>query len=183
VSIGLDTNVIVLGDSLVLSADVSNATGMTEFEWRSFLVETLTCVDAPECSMIQVKPYQTNTYVVKVVDENGCRGEAQVTVEVEKPRGAFVPTGFTPNGDLNNDRLIVYGKSQQISKVLTFNVFDRWGELIYQDRDFQVNDDSRGWDGLFRGKECDPGVYVWYLEVEYRDGYQETLKGNVTLIR
>lgn len=183
VTLGLDTTVIYLGDSLLISADVSNAVGMVEYEWRSFLVENLICVDSPECSMIRVKPYQTNTYVVQVTDENGCRGETQVTIAVEKPRGVFVPTGFSPNGDLNNDRLVVYGKSLQIRNVVTFNVYDRWGELVYQDQNFKVNDDSRGWDGVFRGKECDPGVYVWFVEVEYQDGYREALKGNVTLIR
>jgi gliding motility-associated-like protein len=183
VSIDLDTTVIVLGDSLLLSAEAVNAFGISNYDWRSFLLEPLVCVDTPECSMIWIKPYQTNTYVVKVKDENGCRGEGQVTVEVEKPRGVYVPTGFTPNGDLNNDLLVVFGKSLQIKNVVTFNIYDRWGELVYQDQNFQVNDDTRGWDGVFRGKNCDPGVYVWYVEVEYRDGFREALKGNVTLIR
>lgn len=183
VSISLDTTVIVLGDSLLLSADVSNAVGLVDYDWRSFLVENLSCVDSPECSMILVKPYQTNTYIVKVEDENGCKNETRVTVTVDKPRGVYVPTAFTPNGDFNNDLLIVYGKSLQIRSVITFNVYDRWGELVYQDQNFQVNDDTRGWNGIFRDKECDPGVYVWYLEVEYRDGYRESLRGDVTLIR
>ncbi len=182
VSLGLDTT-ITLGDSLLISADVSNTVGMVEYEWRSFLLENFVCVDTPECSMIQVKPYQTNTYVVEVTDENGCRGEARVTVAVDKPRGVFVPTGFSPNGDLNNDLLVVYGKSRQIQKVVTFNVYDRWGELVYQDQNFLPNDDTRGWDGSFRGKECDPGVFVWYVEVEYLDGFREAMKGDVTLIR
>jgi gliding motility-associated-like protein len=183
VTLSADSTSIVLGDSLQISADVFNTVGLVEFDWRSFLLENLVCLDSPECSMIQVKPYQTNTYVVKVEDENGCRGEAQITIEVEKPRGVYVPTGFSPNGDINNDRLVVFGKSKQIRNVVTFNVYDRWGELVYQDQNFKVNDDTRGWDGHFRGKECDPGVYVWYVEVEYQDGYRETLKGNVTLIR
>jgi gliding motility-associated-like protein len=182
VSLGLDTT-ITLGDSLLISADVSNTVGIVEYGWRSFLLENFICVDTPECSMIQVKPYQTNTYVVEVTDENGCRGEGRVTVTVEKPRGVYVPTGFSPNGDLNNDLLIVHGKSRQIQKVVTFNIYDRWGELIYQDQNFLPNDDTRGWDGSFRGKACDPGVYVWYVEVEYLDGFREAMKGDVTLIR
>lgn len=182
VSAGTDTTV-TLGDSLVLSADVFNAVGFVDYEWRSFLVESFVCVDSPDCSMILVRPYQPNTYVVKVTDENGCKGEAQVTVSVEKPRGVYVPTGFTPNGDFNNDLLVVYGKSLQIRSVLTFNVYNRWGELVYQDKDFAVNDDTRGWDGSFRGKPCDPGIYVWYVEVEYQDGYMESKKGDVVLIR
>lgn len=183
VSLGVDTTTIVLGDSMLISADVFNTVGVVEYEWRSYLLENFTCVDSPECSMILVKPYQTNTYVVEVTDENGCRGEALISIMVDKPRGVYIPTGFTPNGDLNNDLLIVYGKSLQIRNVVTFNVYDRWGELVYQDQNFKVNDDSRGWDGLFRGKACDPGVYVWYVEVEYQDGYREAWKGDVTLIR
>ncbi len=182
VSAGLDTT-ITLGDSLLISADVFNAVGVVEYEWSSFLLENLLCVDTPTCSMIQVKPYQTNTYIVEVTDENGCRGEARVKVDVDKPRGVYVPSGFSPNGDFNNDLLVVYGKSRQIRNVVTFNVYDRWGELVYQDQNFMANDETRGWDGIFRGKECDPGVYVWYVEVEYFDGYREAAKGDVTLIR
>lgn len=182
VSLGLDTS-IVLGDSILLSPEVYDAFGMVTYEWRSYLLENLFCVDTPECSMIWVKPYQTNTYRVEVTDENGCRGEARVRVEVTKPRGVYVPTGFSPNGDLNNDLLVVYGKSRQLRKVLDFRVYDRWGELVYQDKNFDANDETRGWDGQFRGKECNPGVYVWYVEVEYQDGYIEALKGDVTLIR
>jgi hypothetical protein len=62
-------------------------------------------------------------------------------------------------------------------------VFDRWGELVYEDHNFPVNDSTRGWDGQFRGQDCDPAVYAWVAEVEYLDGYREVVKGNTTLIR
>ncbi|MCC7246371.1 MAG: gliding motility-associated C-terminal domain-containing protein, partial [Saprospiraceae bacterium] len=71
----------------------------------------------------------------------------------------------------------------QVLQVRTFRVYDRWGERMYEDGAFKVNDTTRGWDGRFRGKDCDPGVYVWVLEVEYRDGFIEVLHGNSTLIR
>ncbi len=182
VSLGPDTT-IYLGDSVLISPEVFDAFGMTEFRWKSYLLENFICVDTPDCSMIWAKPYQTNTYRLTVVDENGCRGTDEITIDVLKPRGVYVPSGFTPNGDLNNDLLIVYGKSRQISNVLAFRVYDRWGELVYEDKNFAVNDETRGWDGVFRGKECDPGVFVWHVEVEYLDGYREALSGNVTLIR
>ncbi|MCB0543086.1 MAG: gliding motility-associated C-terminal domain-containing protein, partial [Saprospiraceae bacterium] len=182
VALGPDTT-IVLGDSVLVIPDVSDAFGMVKYKWRSVLVEDLMCLDTPECSMIWAKPYQTNTYIVTVTDENGCKGSDDIVVNVIKPRGAYVPTGFSPNGDLTNDLLVVYGKSLQIRRVVSFRVYDRWGEKLYEDSDFSVNDETRGWDGSFRGRNCDPGVYVWYVEVEYRDGYRESLSGNVTLIR
>ncbi len=182
VSVGIDTT-LILGQSILLSPTVNNAVGLTHFEWSSALVDSLMCVDLPDCEEIRVKPVVSNTYRIKVTDENGCMGKDEVRVNVDKPRGVYVPTGFTPNGDFENDLLVVHGKSQQVSNVLVFKVFDRWGELLYADENFKVNDTSRGWDGSFRNQPCDPGVYVWLLEAEYQDGYRELLKGDVTLIR
>jgi len=182
VFIGSDTT-IILGDSLLLSAAISNAFGMTNFQWSSALVDSLTCADVIFCDEIWVKPSVSNTYKLTVTDEHGCAGLGTIRVKVEKPRGVYVPTAFSPNGDLTNDLLVVHGLSKQVRKILVFRVYDRWGELLYEDRDFAVNQITQGWDGTFRGQPSDPGVYVWLLEAEYIDGLQETLKGNVTLIR
>ncbi len=181
-SLGADTT-LILGDSLLLSPDVSNAVGSLIYKWQSSLVDTWECVDTVDCEGILVKPSHTNTYYLQITDANGCTGESKVKVSVEKPRGVFVPTAFSPNGDLTNDLLLVHGKASQVRLILTFKVYDRWGELVYQDQNFGVNDATRGWDGLFRGNACDPGVYVWQLEAEYQDGYKEVLSGNVTLVK
>lgn len=182
VLLGLDTS-IVLGDSLLISSTVNNAVGITRLEWSSVLLDSFNCASLPECDEIWVRPGYSNSYRLKVTDERGCMGNAEIRVKVEKPRGIYVPTGFTPNGDFENDLLVVHGKSKQVRKVLVFKIFDRWGELVYEDREFQVNDTSRGWDGTFRGQPCDPAVFVWLLEAEYMDGYIEQLKGHVTLLR
>lgn len=102
-------------------------------------------------------------------------------VVVNKTRVAMVPTGFSPNGDQTNDRLLVHGQDGTV--VRSFRVFDRWGELLFEDADFAVNDKSRGWDGSYRGDASNPGVYVWSLVVEYKDGVKEALSGHTTLIR
>jgi gliding motility-associated-like protein len=182
VFVSIDTS-IVLGDSLLLSPTVNNSVGLVQFEWSGVLLDSFSCADLPECGEIWVSPGFTNTYRLKVTDENGCMGFDEITVSVQKPRGVYVPTGFTPNGDFENDLLVVHGKGRQVRKILVFKVFDRWGELLYEDRDFPVNDTARGWDGTFRNQPCDPGVYVWLLEAEYLDGQIEFQKGDVTLIR
>jgi gliding motility-associated-like protein len=182
VSVDADTS-IILGQSLLLSATVSDAFGLVDYVWESSLVDSFSCVDTPICSQILVMPTLSNSYTVTVNDEHGCPAEATVRVQVEKPRGVFVPTGFSPDANGANDILMVHGKSEQIRKVLIFRVFDRWGELMYEDQNFAVNDATRGWDGRFRGKDCDPAVFVWYVEVEYLDGYRETVTGNTTLVR
>ncbi|TNE59211.1 MAG: T9SS type B sorting domain-containing protein [Bacteroidetes bacterium] len=175
--------VITLGDSILIQPSVTDATGMPVYSWQSTLVDSFYCAVLPDCEAIWVSPVYSNTYMVTVTDENGCQNESSVLVEVEKPRGVYVPSGFSPNGDGNNDLLMVHGKSRQIRSVKVFRVFDRWGELVYEDLDFNVNDQQRGWDGNFRGDPCQTGVYVWYAEVEYLDGFEQSIRGNTTLIR
>ncbi len=182
VSLGPDTS-ITLGDSLLLEPDIFNAIGMPQYRWRSTLLDSLGCTDVPDCPSVWVHPLYSNTYLVTVTDANGCTAMASIRVNVEKPRGVYVPSGFSPNGDGHNDRLSVYGKSHQIKRIKIFRIYDRWGELVFEDLEVPVNDASRGWDGQWRGSPCQAGVYVWYVEAEYLDGYEQALKGNTTLIR
>jgi gliding motility-associated-like protein len=174
---------LVLGDSLLLSSTITQAVGNVTYAWSSTYVDSLTCVDVLFCDEIWVKPAISNIYQLMVTDENGCVGKASIAVKIEKPRGVYVPTAFSPNGDFTNDLLVVHGLSKQVRNILTFRIFDRWGELIYEDKNFTVNQLDRGWDGQFRGQPVDPGVFVWVLEAEYIDGHRDILKGNVTLIR
>lgn len=170
---------IVYGEEVQLFAEVSNGQGILQYAWGEQEAAWLSCLNCPDPSVTGLE--FSSYFKVFVADSVGCRAQDQIFVLVEKPRKVHVPTGFTPNGDFNNDRLIVHGQSS--SKALDFRVYDRWGELVFQQKDFDFNDENAGWDGNFRGQPCDPGVYIWVLEVEYLDGVREVFKGNSTLIR
>ena len=178
--VDLGPNITLLfGQDTQLLATVQNARGLTQYTWNQRDSVWLSCLD---CRNPSVYSLEFPTYFeVVVTDSMGCRAEDQILVSVSKPRKVYVPTGFTPNGDFTNDLLLVHGQSN--SKAMDFKVFDRWGELVFQLKDFAFNDDSMGWDGTFRGQPCEPGIYVWVLEAEYVDGVREVFKGNTTLIR
>jgi len=170
---------IEFGNEIQLFANANNNSGIVEYVWTtSYPDSTLTCT---ECADPFVNPEATIYYELYGIDEAGCEATDRIQIRVAKFRKTRVPTGFTPNGDLLNDKLMVHGTAD--TKVLTFQVFDRWGELLYEARDFDVNDESIGWDGNFRSKEMPVGVYVWFAEVEYLDGMKEVLKGSTQLIR
>lgn len=182
VDLGPDSS-LVLGDSMLIEADISNAFGKGMYTWSSMLRDSIRCADPPECSSVWVRPPLTNIFRLFVRDERGCIGSDEIKIFIDKPRGAYVPTGFTPNEDGVNERLQVWGKAGQIDRVTIFRVYDRWGEQLFEQLDMPVNDALQGWDGRFRGQNCMPGVYTWYAEVLYRDGVREQIFGNVTLIR
>jgi gliding motility-associated-like protein len=127
-------------------------------------------------------PYETTVYTLTVTSADGCVRSDSLTVFVEKIRKIFVPNIFTPNQDGINDAATVFaGKS--VRQVKSFRVFSRWGELVFEQRNFPPNLPSLGWDGRFKSSNLPEGVYTWVAEVEYLDGVVSLEKGDVTLVR
>ncbi len=87
----------------------------------------------------------------------------------------FVPSAFSPNDDSEND----YFKPVTIgAKSYTFEVFSRWGELIYTG-----NDTQEGWDGFYKNAEAPDGVYIYIVNAIMYSGKPEVQHGVVTLVR
>jgi gliding motility-associated-like protein len=61
---------------------------------------------------------------------------------------------------------------------MDFAIYDRWGERI-----FAATDPKIGWDGTYKGKPCQPAVYVYYLTATCIGGAEFVKKGNITLMR
>lgn len=178
VDAGESTYMIRLGDSLQLTATSINGVGTVSYVWSGSYGSTLSC---SECESVLAKPDDMITYEVYAIDEKGCEATDRTMVVVQKVREVAVPTGFTPNSDGMNDVLMVHGLPG--TEIMTYRIYDRWGELLFEDGNFTVNDSKRGWDGNFRGTPMNAGVYIWYLEVKYSDGMTQSLKGQTTLIR
>lgn len=157
---------IAIGNSTQL-----NATGGTgTYSWLPPIGLSNSSIPNPIAS-----PTVTTIYNVYYTDANGCTASDTVTVEVIEAYSIFVPSAFSPNGDLTNDVLFVRGAG---IKELTFVVYDRFGEKVFESS--SVND---GWDGTFRGKEMNTGIYVWYVNAVFFNGEVQTLKGDVSLVR
>lgn len=122
--------------------------------------------------------YEDQDFIV-IVSKGVCSVPTTVSVKaLEFECGdvyIFIPNAFTPNNDNENDVLYVRGQNIEI---MTFMIFDRWGELV-----FESTDQSSGWDGTFKGELLDPDVYVYHLKVTCTDGQENLIKGNITLLR
>jgi len=63
-------------------------------------------------------------------------------------------------------------------------IFDRWGALLYERTNLPAQPaEYEGWDGTYRGKKANAGVYVYLIEVEFEDGEVLLFRGDVTLVR
>ena len=99
---------------------------------------------------------------VEVTDELGCTGVDSLVVIQQCPTRFYIPNIFSPNGDGVNDYFGVAGIELTSMRL---QVYDGWGQLI-----FQSVDESVLWDGTFRGDPVTIGEYTWrFLYTGYDD--------------
>ncbi|MBL7911472.1 MAG: gliding motility-associated C-terminal domain-containing protein [Bacteroidia bacterium] len=126
--------------------------------------------------VVTVCPQNTTQYILEGWNSSQCHSSDTIDVIVVQDCGEmFVPNAFSPNDDGANDVLYVRGECLE---TLTFMVFNRWGQKV-----FETTDKHIGWDGTFKGDIMNTGVFVYRLEGKDYDGKGYSLKGNVTLIR
>ena len=121
-------------------------------------------------------PMITTHYALQVTDlYTGCVVSDSVLVEVKDPRQFWIPSAFSPNGDGVNDVFIAKANNLEF---FTMQIFNRWGELL-----FNVQDINQGWDGRYNGElqKMDTYIYKIYLVDEWGEGH--FLAGNITLLR
>lgn len=181
VDVELGDNInIELGDSTVIQAVVN-------IPFDSILLVVWTppfdTTDGTVQLMQEVKPFISTTYSIEVTALNGCTDNDKITVLVDRRRQIYVPNVFSPNGDGSNDIFTVYAKPGTVRSIRSLQVFDRWGDGVFQLEGFLPNNELVGWNGTFRGKPMNPGVFVWVAEVEFMDGQVELYKGDVTIVR
>lgn len=165
-----------LGERLSLPIRANTLTPVT-YQWTPNT--GLSCDDCAEPLLLA---QTTTTYTIVGTDILGCTDTAQLTITVDDALRVFVPNAFSPNGDGNNELLIVYSPGDVV-QVHSFQIFSRWGERVFERRNFLPNLPAYGWDGTFQGQLLSNGVFVYVLEVELVDGRVEYLSGDVTLLR
>ncbi len=180
VTVGIGDDITVdYNSSMDIFATITNSSGDVTYDWNTFDRGKVTCFD---CHPLHIDSIVSDMVVeLDIIDENGCRASDSRRITILNHNYIKVPTGFTPNGDNINDLLHVYGPDD--SRVLSFRVYSRWGEKIFEAEDFIVNMEDIGWDGTFDGEEMNPGVFVWVAEIEFDYGKRQVFNGHTTLIR
>lgn len=161
-----DTIIDLAGQAVLVASTISSG---------SFVWTPSDDVDCPTCQFTTASPQESTTYAVNFIDDNGCKASDTVMVLVNFVEGVGVPTGFSPNGDGNNDVLFVKGYALD---AMHFVVYNRYGEVV-----FETTEQSIGWDGTYRNRDENPGLFTWVLHYEFLNGKSGVQKGNTTLVR
>lgn len=111
-----------------------------------------------------------------VTNQFNCSDTISHVIKILPEYRLWVPNTFSPDGNSLNELFLPITMGVIDYK---FEIFSQWGELIYSTQNSQ-----EGWNGLFKGKACEQGVYAW--RISFRNvvsTYKEVHYGHITLLK
>jgi len=129
-------------------------------------------------------PFSTTQYTVTIITAEGCRAVARTVIKVDRNIDIYAPNIIWPEDpDGQNGAFTLFTRQGSVNQILSLQVYDRWGEQLFVNRNFKPDDPTVGWPGDYKGEPVNPGVFVWWAEVELVDGQKILMKGDVTVVR
>jgi gliding motility-associated-like protein len=168
-----DVTEVVQGDDIQLDVSVTGTATNPSYAWT----ENGTALAATSATVTVTPIVNPTTYAVTVTSQEGCSNTAEIVFAVLEPEWE-IPNAFSPNGDEINDVFKVVFKNENNIQTLRFQVFNRWGQKVY---DWTTGEP--GWDGKLNGNDQPAEVYLYYIELQLGTGEVVEEKGDLTLIR
>lgn len=177
--VALDPDTTVhLGDEILLWHDDA----VNYPERRKQLLVSAPLLPDMLCDTCMYQPLSSFKYEVTVLDSNGCRATDDRTITVETGRRVFIPNVFAPDSPFDNAVFRIQCGAD-VERIKTFRVYSRWGRSVLEQNDLSPNDPAMGWDGRIEGQIAPPAVFIYFAEIEFKDGETEKFQGDVTLVR
>ncbi|MCF8250768.1 MAG: gliding motility-associated C-terminal domain-containing protein [Saprospiraceae bacterium] len=161
--------------------------------------ETATACDSMRVLQLQVNPtldssftkhicenetflgfQETGQYRIVMQNQFGCDSILNVNLVVSQK--IYAPNSFSPNANGINDTFLLFGPTSE-TIILKLQIFDRWGEMVFEAENVLPSDQTVGWDGTFNEKDAQIGIYAWMALVRFPCGETNLLKGDLTLFR
>ena len=149
------------------------------FEWIDYYFNgELSCYD---CDEPVATIYEPGYLILNAYSIEGCWATDSIFFDVIVPDKVYIPNIFSPGSGDQNASLNIY--SNKSIDVLSFQIFSRWGELLFDQPSSDLNNRQSGWDGTINNQLAAPGVYVYKIVYLNEDGEEEILAGDVTIVR
>jgi gliding motility-associated-like protein len=88
---------------------------------------------------------------------------------------------FSPNGDGVNE--VFYPRGTGLFRIKSARIFNRWGEVVFENNNMLANDASGGWNGSYKGQKLASDVYVYVIEIICDNNSVLLYKEDIALIR
>ena len=123
-----------------------------------------------------IDPQVSTWYYVIVTDTNGCTNIDSVFVTVLP--NIVISDGISPGSDGKNDTWILDFIGQYPSVSIKINVYNRWGDLLFEADETYNND----WGGTTAdGKRLPAGTYYYVIDIDHED-FPDPFTGPITIM-
>lgn len=113
-----------------------------------------------------------NNYSTSLVIDNtfGCLDTATKIVIPDYFEGLFVPSALMPDNPAGGDSKLFLPKGKSL-KEYRLQIFNSYGIQIFETTALDINGSpSEGWDGNYKGVQCQQDAYVWEIEASFIGG-------------
>ena len=111
-----------------------------------------------------------------------CENSDSIRITIDCVYDVYMPTAFSPNGDGVNDFLAPLSYDLG-TVVLSYTIFNRWGEKVFEMNNFTPDRLDIGWNGIFKGQPAQVDNYVYVYTAKMPDSTTKTYKGTFILLR
>ena len=177
---GIDTIYVQTGSTIPMN----NYVALSPDTYQTFTWTPSTGLNCNNCQNPIISVTGSELYSLEATTIYGCSDKDYMYVSTFCQNSqVYIPNAFTPDGDGKNDILMVRGSG--IKQVKSFRIYNRWGQIVFERGNFNVNDPQFGWDGKIRNTSsfAQPDVYVYYCEVVCDNDVPFTYQGNITLLK
>jgi len=188
--ININGQLFDLADSVRASALVNTAAEI-DYEW--YVDDEIVSIQSDATFQI----WDSLLLRLEIRDENGCTAFDEIMLyvnEIEDNNNSdngliFIPNAFSPNNDGINDVFTIYGRPELVKQIISMQIYNRNGDLVFLQRNYPINEASFGWDGEYRrgqnNRRDSKGfyIYTYLLEIELQDNSIRNIQGDVLLTR
>jgi large repetitive protein len=160
---------------------ISGPNPIVKYEWRG--IGKLFYPDSTTKSSLTGKPISDQFISLQIIDSNGCKSNDELVISVSKSRNVYIPNVIKLSAASNKNRKFDLVTGSGIELVENLTIYDRWGNVVFQKRNYIPDVDSDdGWDGTFNKSPLTPGVFVLTAKIKFSDGEIKIYKGDITLL-
>jgi len=149
-------------------------------EFQTVLTDTIFPGEEIEINNIIIS--EAGTFMIfQGVSQSGCDSIVELNVFVENNLNRiYIPNAFSPNNDGINDHFSIFNVEPR--HTVQVEIYDRWGAKVFENVNTELHNDPRVWDGKFKGKPCNQGVYAYVVRISNQFSSEQILSGNLTLL-
>lgn len=152
---------------------------VSTIEW-----DTVHDIPCANCEKFTLLPVHSETLSYRLTTDKGCVFRSSFDIDVDKSKIPIgIPNAFTPNDDRHNDYFQFIIPNNLVQNILNFQIFDRWGNLLYDVIQSKNALNPIGWDGNINEQPAATGLYLYYIQLELIDGKQYSYTGTIQLVR